>query len=286
MELIENFTKVPNECFYVMRFVNGSTYKIYFLIVRKTFGYNKKSDGISISQFVKETGVSQTQVKKSINELKELKLIRVLGQTKKDGGKSYNRYSINLKAIDTLGQKVSKGRAESDQGVGQKVSIQNTIKQKKREIKAKKTNFSKTALTLADIFRDEDENQINKHIENYLDYLVSVQEYVKNKNAFKIAVKRKINKGVNEQLEDLEEWYLSMMCKKFEERYKGETIIYNSEFLEVLMVYPYFRTEGFNRDDYIFIGIGTKEQIETDEYATLKMSNFKELEIFLKKSNL
>jgi len=131
LEVLDNFTKTPNVIFVIMKFISGSEYKIVLHIVRQTLGYEKSSDGISISQFVEVTGLSKAQVNNTIKSLKEKKIIRVSGQTHKNGGKSYNRYSLNFKTIDTLGQKVSKGGSES---VHTKDNRQNTIIQKKREI--------------------------------------------------------------------------------------------------------------------------------------------------------
>jgi len=141
-EILDNFTKTPNVIFVIMKFTTGSEYKIVLHIVRQTMGYNKKSDGISISQFVESTGLSMRQVNNSIKSLKEKKIINVTGQTQKNGGKSYNRYSINMKGVNTLVQKLHKGTAKNAQGVLQKLhkgsaenahtkeNRQNTIKQK------------------------------------------------------------------------------------------------------------------------------------------------------------
>jgi phage replication O-like protein O len=101
---MDNFTKTPNACFEMMVILTGSEFKLFMHIVRQTIGYGKKSDGISISQFVANTGVSSRQVSVSIEKLKEYKVIIVKRQTLKSGGKSYNRYSLSAKGINTLVQ--------------------------------------------------------------------------------------------------------------------------------------------------------------------------------------
>ena len=115
-EILDNFTKTPNVIFVIMKFTSGSEYKILVHIVRQTIGYKKKSDGISLSQFVEATGVSKMQVTRAIKILKELKLIIVTRQTSKSGGKSYNRYAINLKGLNTLVTKCDKGSNKMWQG--------------------------------------------------------------------------------------------------------------------------------------------------------------------------
>jgi len=144
-QIIDDFTKTPNACFIIMIFMTGSAYKVFMHIVRQTIGYHKKSDGISISQFTEHTGVSNRQVQEAIKQLQELKVITVKSQTAKSGGKSYNRYSLNMKGINTLVQKLPKGIAKTAKGVQQKSpkgiaktantkeNRQNTIEQKRRE---------------------------------------------------------------------------------------------------------------------------------------------------------
>ena len=129
-QIVDDYTKTPNACFIIMIFMTGSAYKVFMHIIRQTIGYHKKSDGISISQFVENTGVSAKQVNTAIKQLKELKVITVKSQTLKSGGKSYNRYSLNMRGITTLVKKLHKGSVKSTHI---KENRQNTIEQKKRE---------------------------------------------------------------------------------------------------------------------------------------------------------
>ena len=63
---------------------------------RQTIGYDKKSDGISLSQFVKATNISRDKVIRTIKMLNKKRLLKVTKQTASSGGKSYNRYSLTL----------------------------------------------------------------------------------------------------------------------------------------------------------------------------------------------
>ena len=114
-EIIDNFTKIPNSLFAIMPHMSGSSFKVLMHIARQTIGYNKKTDGISISQFSEYTGLSKRQVPRCIDELKKLKLITVSKQKRKDGTYSYNRYSLNAKGINNLMPKWHKEDAKMAQ---------------------------------------------------------------------------------------------------------------------------------------------------------------------------
>ena len=66
----------------------------YFVVIRQTKGWNKEQDFISISQFVKKTGLSNRSVINAVNELVELGLIEK--QQVKQGNGVANMYSVNL----------------------------------------------------------------------------------------------------------------------------------------------------------------------------------------------
>ena len=56
--------------------MSGNAWKCYVLIVRKTRGWQKTHDSLSISQIQKFTGIRKEEtVQKAINELVELELI-------------------------------------------------------------------------------------------------------------------------------------------------------------------------------------------------------------------
>ena len=201
MDVLDKYTKVPNTVIETMSILSGSTFKVLLWIVRQTVGYGKKSDGISISQLSKHTGVSPRQINNSINELKELKFISIIHQKSNDGGNSYNRYSINLKAITTHMQKVHKGNAENAQGPMQKVHTQKTIIQKKRE---------------KDFFSFSEET-----VEAYINYLLNT-ENVKNKTAYSVKIKKQIRANDMATVEALKKWLPLHKAEMFYKRYKHQ----------------------------------------------------------------
>lgn len=83
----ENFTKVPNE--YLEEIACNRSFcaktKVVMAILRKTAGWNKKEDWISLSQFEAMTGILKRNVCRTLDQLVEAKIIL----------KSENKYRIN-----------------------------------------------------------------------------------------------------------------------------------------------------------------------------------------------
>lgn len=65
--------------------IPGEARQILDCIIRKTYGWGKKSDVISLSQFEKETGITKTHVHRAIKKLQDMNVITQKG----------NKYSIN-----------------------------------------------------------------------------------------------------------------------------------------------------------------------------------------------
>ncbi|HOV12655.1 MAG TPA: replication protein [Spirochaetota bacterium] len=90
MALIENnilhFTKIPNNFIdeWLLK-LSGTATKVFLVILRKTIGWHKESDVISISQIEKYSGLSENSV---LAGLKELKLFNLIETTKEGRGKA------------------------------------------------------------------------------------------------------------------------------------------------------------------------------------------------------
>lgn len=71
------YTKISNEILDALckTRINGEARQCLDLIIRKTYGFNKKRDKISLSQFVENTGVKKTNICRSIIKLKNMKII-------------------------------------------------------------------------------------------------------------------------------------------------------------------------------------------------------------------
>jgi len=91
---IENgYVKIANKLFdALIRYrLPGEQRQCLDVIIRKTYGYNKKADAISLSQFVEMTGIVKPHVVRALNELLSKKVIRIT----KNGNKGPHVYEIN-----------------------------------------------------------------------------------------------------------------------------------------------------------------------------------------------
>lgn len=92
---MENYTRIENEILEKLTQINlsGSALACALVLLRKTNGFNKEQDGISLSQFVKMINRSKPTVCKA---LKELQLVKICLLVKKGkSGKQYNVYAFN-----------------------------------------------------------------------------------------------------------------------------------------------------------------------------------------------
>lgn len=78
---IENgYTKISNEILDALckTRINGEARQVLDFIIRKTYGFNKRKDRISLSQFEEGTVLDRKSVCRAINKLKNMKLIIVI----------------------------------------------------------------------------------------------------------------------------------------------------------------------------------------------------------------
>lgn len=89
--------------------ISGQAYQVLNFIFLKTYGWQKKEDKISLSQFVSGTNLSKVAVCKALNKLSEMNIIiRKWGSTKK-GNKtpSIYRFQKNYRTWKALPKKVT-----------------------------------------------------------------------------------------------------------------------------------------------------------------------------------
>ena len=84
-ELLEQILKAP---------LNSSDFRIFLTIIRKTYGYNKKEDHISLTQFEKYTGLSRPTVVKSLKRLVNWCLL-VKSENKYKVQKDWEKWVVN-----------------------------------------------------------------------------------------------------------------------------------------------------------------------------------------------
>lgn len=127
----DGYTKIANELLehLVEPGINGSEYRLVFCLIRKTYGYGKKTDVISLSQFQRLTKMGRKGV---VDTIKSLVGKRVL---LREG----NRYGINKNWEEWVVVKRPPGGQKATRGSGQKATKTSgqkaTYKRKKESIK-------------------------------------------------------------------------------------------------------------------------------------------------------
>ena len=113
----ESFTRIPNvmlDALCRIR-INGEAQRCLFFIIRKTFGWNKKEDYISLSQFSEGTKIKKPEV---IRAIKKLVSMGIVGKIANDQG---NTYFVRLEASiweSLANQPIAKPLAKSPIRVG------------------------------------------------------------------------------------------------------------------------------------------------------------------------
>ncbi len=93
-KFIPNFLQVPNAVIdELLPDLTGAELKCYLVVIRKTKGWNKESDNISISQFMKSTGLSNSAVIKACESLVKYGLLIKQNGTRNTGVYAVNSYS-------------------------------------------------------------------------------------------------------------------------------------------------------------------------------------------------
>lgn len=173
-KLKPNFTQTPN-VFYdeIMADLGYAELKCLLYIFRRTYGFHKQSDRISLSQFVdgiegldKGTGLAKKNVYPALESLVEKKLV------KKDTTGNTTRYSLYLLEPSKVGTQSTQTRYVKYPEVG----TQSTIQKKEKESIQNKDSNGVAIGKLLDLFSIVDpKNKTyygNKTQRNCLDFMI------------------------------------------------------------------------------------------------------------------
>ncbi|MFC1591211.1 replication protein [Thermodesulfobacteriota bacterium] len=143
-QLENGYTRVANELLEALAKIDltASEVKILFVIIRKTYGFNKKKDRISYSQFEEKTGMRNGNMSRPIKRLEEKNIIIV---RRKSGvgsfygiQKDYERWSTTLTLEGSLNaQPPSKRKATTRTPEGKTTLTPEGYKRKKENTKRK-----------------------------------------------------------------------------------------------------------------------------------------------------
>ena len=125
-----SFTRIPDKIIDDLR-LNPYQFQILSIIIRKTDGWCKVEDGISLSQFEKLVTFKKPKIIATLKDLINMDLIEKKKQFKDNGGNSYSLYKIS----NTLVTENYKGSKRGLQGV-----VTEDYAQEKTNTKETKTN--------------------------------------------------------------------------------------------------------------------------------------------------
>lgn len=114
--------------------LSGSQWRLLWVIIRKTYGWKKKKDRISITQFQQQTGLKRRHISRALSELINRKIV-----TKKDTTfittyglqKDYSKWKMSPKmAYDNIGDETV---TKKDTKTVTKIGAHNIHKEKKNK---------------------------------------------------------------------------------------------------------------------------------------------------------
>jgi len=159
MEMIPNFTQIPNILLdELLPDLSKGELKVLLYIARRTYGFHKVKDKISLSQlengidgYDKGTGLNRDTIIVSVNRLEEINLLQV------DRTKQINEYAINLSFTSRENQLV---------GLTDQTSRKNHTKLVGKTDTQKKRNKEQKKVGDFDSFDEETKKWLNKEAWN------------------------------------------------------------------------------------------------------------------------
>lgn len=95
-----NYTQIPNVIFdHWMNLLSPAEFKVLLCICRKTFGWFKDSDLISLKQIEKMTGLVKSGICQNIEKLESLGLVKKIKNKTSDGDDAPNRYAVVVHSV-------------------------------------------------------------------------------------------------------------------------------------------------------------------------------------------
>lgn len=97
---IPNTSSIPNILFdFWMEKLSPAEFKVLMCVARKTYGWHKHYDSISIKQIESMTGLHRSGIIKNVEKLVEIGLLNKIKSQTADGDAAANRYEINVYCV-------------------------------------------------------------------------------------------------------------------------------------------------------------------------------------------
>lgn len=114
VQLENGFTMIANELLEALmnQKIHGREFRVLLVIMRKTYGFGKKEDQISLSQFTELTGLERKYICDVLNSLENKKMIvrdNRVSPTRYSLTKDYSVWDCTLQGVQLVPQEVIKG---------------------------------------------------------------------------------------------------------------------------------------------------------------------------------
>jgi len=187
------FTPIANEI--LEKLVNtallGSEFQILYCIIRKTYGFQKKNDWISLTQFESATGLSRPTVVKSLKNLVSRNMIMKSDKCYYSFNKNWESWVVNTALLVKHNDKNSKARL---------TDIGKDGLTHKRNYQKKTKEITETKVSNKKIMKNSFKYNENKHTDSFEDVI----DYETNEIPKKITKQSKVF-SLKEELEKMEE---------------------------------------------------------------------------------
>jgi len=168
---VENgYTKIANEVLEALARIRipGEARQVLDVILRKTYGFQKKEDVIALSQFCLATGINKPNVFRAIKQLQVMNLI-----IKNDNAnlqtyrinKDYSQWKPLSKKI-TLSKKIINVIEKDNESLSKKITTKDNI-QKKKEIYSPNSIEIRTSELLLSLIRQRNPNFKQPNIQSW-----------------------------------------------------------------------------------------------------------------------
>lgn len=159
-DFVVNSFQLPNSVIdELLADLTGAELKCYLYVLRKTKGWNKEEDAISVSQFMKVTGLSNRKVIDACERLVELGLLEQKIGSNKIKVFSVKDYKTSSSEESSLVKKVHSSSEESSLSVVKKVHTQNNNinnTTKNNNTSSSEKNFQPRTKAKKNVFSDDD----------------------------------------------------------------------------------------------------------------------------------
>jgi len=148
-QLENGYTSIANELLdaLIAADLSGQEMRITFLIIRKTYGYHKQDDAVSLSQMETATGMSRVRCSQVVNRLQLMKILTVT-ENINGIGKKY-KFNKDFDEWDTVKENINRiGKTKSTVKVFRNQPLRKSV--------TTKENITKENITKENTYRSND----------------------------------------------------------------------------------------------------------------------------------